>query len=448
VNAHPVDLTIAQAGAALRSGQLSAVSLTEAHLARIESRNPSIGAFVHVATEAALKAAHAADAAIVAGATPGPLHGIPFAIKDIIDIADWPVRWGSQLQQERIATDTAPAVKAMLAGGAIPLGLVASYELASVGPDLHSLYPQPRNPWNRAHITGGSSSGAAAAVAAGMVRLALGTDTGGSIRSPSAYCGTVGLKPTFGAVPMDHVMPLAASLDHVGPIARTVPEVAAAFAVLTNQTMPCSTDVSGIRVAYARNWCHDDLADARLLPLMDDAASVLSLCGVTLTLHDLSDYAGIEAAASRIIHAEQFATHGAAVKANPGSVGPMATHSILTGASVSAEQLRQARRVAAAFRAELETLLREHDVLILPTTMTPALTFTRFAGRRSVWTAMRTIPFNVTGHPALSVPMGVVDGLPFGLQIVGRHGDEATVLCIGAAFEAATDYATLSPNFT
>ena len=442
---HPADLTIFEAGAALRGGELSAVALTEAHLERIAQRNPAIGAFVHVATDAALNAARAADIAFANREDLGPLHGIPFAIKDIFDVAGWPVRWGSRLHQDRIASDTAPAVQAMLDAGAIPLGLVATYELATVGPDRHSLYPQPRNPWNRAHITGGSSSGSAAAVAAGMVRLALGTDTGGSIRSPSGYCGTVGLKPTYSAVPAGGVMPLAPSLDHVGPIARTVPEVAAAFEGMTGRLLSVQSDIAGIRIAYGRDWCHDEAAHAELVSLMDTAASVLTLSGAQVALPRLPDYADIEKAAACILHAEEYATHGEAVAANPGAVGPMAGESILSGASLSPDQLAAAHKVEDAVRADLDALLRDHDVLILPTTLAPAPPFSAFADGKAIWTAMRTIPFNVTGHPALSVPMGFADGLPLGLQIVGRHGDEATVLSVGAAFEAATDHGAMTP---
>ncbi len=442
---HPADLTISEAGAALRGGELSAIALTEAHLERIEKRDPAIGAFVHVATAAALNAARAADNATANGQDLGPLHGIPFAIKDIFDVAGWPVRWGSRLHQDRIASDTAPAVQAMLDAGAIPLGLVATYELATVGPDQHSLYPQPRNPWNRAHITGGSSSGSAAAVAAGMVRLTLGTDTGGSIRSPSAYCGTVGLKPTYGAVPAEGVMPLAPSLDHIGPIARTVPEAAAAFAVMAGRPLSLLSDIAGIRIAYGRDWCHDEAAHADLLQLMDAAASVLTLCSAQVALSRLPDYADIENAAACIIHAEEYATHGDAVAAETAAVGRMAAENIMSGVSVTPDQLATAHNTAKVFRKDVDAVLTDHDVLILPTTMAPALPFSAFADGKAIWTAMRTIPFNVTGHPALSVPMGFADGLPLGLQIVGRHGDEATVLSVGAAFEAATDHGAMAP---
>ncbi|MEY8099245.1 amidase [Falsihalocynthiibacter sp. S25ZX9] len=441
----PADLSIDEAATALRSGTLTATVLVAAHLQRIADRNPAIGAFVHVAPEDATAAAQAADTAFAAGQDFGPLHGIPFAIKDIFDVAGWPVRWGSRLQKDRIATSTAPSVQTLLDAGAVPLGLVATYELATVGPDQHSLYAQPRNPWNPAHVTGGSSSGSAAAVASGMVRIALGTDTGGSVRSPASYCGVVGLKPTYGAVSLDGVMPLATALDHVGPIARNVTEAATVFAVLTKSARAELSGVVGTRIAYGRAWCADTAADPALEPLMDEAASVLSLCGAQVSLVELPDYAAVEAAAAQIILAGEYASHGHTIEAQPSDVGPAAAKSILSGKSVTSRQLVAAQKLVGGFGAAVDTLLRDHDVLILPTTMAPAPPFSAFAEGKTVWTAMRTLPFNVTGHPALSVPMGFANGLPMGLQIVGWHGDEATVCRVGAAFEAATDHGAGDP---
>ncbi|MDF0599121.1 amidase [Psychromarinibacter sp. C21-152] len=444
----PCDLTLAEAGRALRSGRLTSEALTRAHVDRIEAQDGRIGAFVHVAAEEALAAARVADTRMQAGTDLGPLHGIPFAVKDVIDVAGWPVRWGSRLQATRRARETAPAVQRLIDGGAVPLGLVASYEMATVGPDAESLYPQPKNPWNRDHVTGGSSSGSAAAVAAGLVRLSLGTDTGGSVRSPASYCGVVGLKPTAGAVPRDGVMELSGTMDHVGVVARTAADAAAAAAVLSGQVAGSERAVAGLRLAYGRGWAEDEAAHADLMPLLDAAASVLSLCGATVQIRALPDYAGIETVGSDILLSEGFAAHGADVAAaDAEAVGPMARASILSGGEIGVARLKAARARVETLRTQIEALLADHDALILPTTLTPAPAFSAFRAGVPVWTPMRTIPFNLTGHPALSVPMGYADGLPMGLQIVGRHGDDATVLAIGAAFEAATDHSVLQPAF-
>lgn len=442
----PADLSIAEAGAALRQGALTSVALTQAHLDRIAARDGRVGAFTYVAADAALATAAEADRTLAEGRDLGPLHGIPFAIKDIFDVAGLPVRWGSRLHAARIAERTAPAVQALLDGGAVPLGVVATYELASVGPDETAPAPIPVNPWNPGHVTGGSSSGSAAAVAAGLVRLALGSDTGGSVRSPAAYCGVVGLKPTYGALPCDGMMPLAPSLDHVGVIARTVEDATLGFSALSGQRWETGA-ITGLRLAYGRGWAIDPRAHPALLPLLDEAASVLSLCGAAISLTDLPPYDPIEAAGADILAAEAFAVHGAAVAANPDAVGEMARDYIRSGRGIDAARLDAARAKIAPLRAALDAVLEADDALILPTTLTPAPALATRAGQKSPWTPMRTIPFNLTGHPALSVPMGFADGLPLGLQIVGRPNDEATILRIAAAFEAATDHAAPQPPF-
>lgn len=441
----PTDLTIAEAGAALRNGTLSSVALTRAHLDRIDQRDARIGAFVHVAADAAIMAAEAADRMLADGRDIGPMHGIPFAIKDVFDVNGWPVRWGSRLRQDQHADGTAIAVQRLTDAGAVPLGLVATYELATVGPDATSLYPQPVNPWNRDHVTGGSSSGSAAAVAAGMVRAALGTDTGGSVRSPASYCGVVGLKPTFGALPMDGVMPLSPSLDHVGVLARSVADAAAIFAVLTGTPEREPDGIAGMTLAYGRNWAEGDAADPALLPMLDAAASVLSLRGAAIHLARMPGYDAIEAAGSDILLAEGHEVHGRSVDRDPDAVGAMARASIRDGAAIDAGRMERARATVAPLRAAIDAILAGHDALILPTTLTIAPRFTDFAEGRPNWTPMRTIPFNLTGHPALSVPMGRAGGLPLGLQLVGRHGAEATLLRIAAAFEAATDHSVAQP---
>lgn len=442
---NPCDLSIAEAGAALRRGALSSVALIQAHLDRIAMRDPQIGAFIHVAKADALVAAEIADKQLAAGLDRGPLHGIPFAVKDIIDVAGWPIRWGSRGQATRIAGETADAVTAILAAGAVPLGVVATYELATVGPDTTALSRPPVNPWNASHITGGSSSGCAAAVAAGLVRIALGTDTGGSVRSPAAYCGVVGLKPTFDAISRIGVMTLSPSLDHVGVLAHSVDDAGLAFAALTGGSWQPG-GISGLSLAYGRGWAVDPSAHPSLLPLLDDAAGALSLCGARIVPVDLPEYGSAEAAGSDIILAEGHAVHGEMIEADPAAIGDMARASIRAGQSIPAQRLARARECVARLTSAIDAVLADHDALLLPTTLAPAPRFSAFAAGKPVWTAMRTIPFNMTGHPALSVPMGFADWLPLGLQIVGRKGGEDVILRIGAAFEAATDHSALQPS--
>ena len=441
----PADLPLVEAAQHLRDGRLTCRALVESHLTRIAARDPGIGAFVHVDAAGARAAAARADHALASGHDNGPLHGIPFAVKDLIDVAGWPVRFGSRRFADRIAATTAPCVARLIGAGAIPLGLTATYELATVGPDPGSLYPQPRNPWSRAHVTGGSSSGSAAAVAAGMVRIALGTDTGGSIRSPAAWCGIVGLKPERGAVPMAGVQPLAPALDVAGPMAATVNEAALVMAALTGAPAPTGTDLDGRRIGYARAWAEDPAAHPALLPLLDEAAAALGLRGAGITLTDLPDYAPIEATAARILQAEQSQTHAALLAEDAPGLGAMALESLRWGHPLNPDEIAAARRQAQTITAELDAILAPLDALILPTTLTPAPPFAAFADGKATWSPMRTLPFNLTGHPALTVPMGFADGLPMGLQIVGPFGSTPTLLLIGAAFEAATDHTARRP---
>lgn len=444
---HPADLDLAAAGAALRAGTLSSVELTRACLDRVAERDPAIGAFVHLAAETALADAARADttlaAALDGARDPGPLHGIPFAIKDVFDVAGWPVRFGCAHYRDRIAGGTADAVTALVAAGAIPLGLVATYELATVGPDSTSLYPQPRNPWDRDRVTGGSSSGSAAAVSAGMVRFALGSDTGGSARSPAAYCGVAGLKPTAERLSKQGLMPLAPSMDEVGILAASAAEAALVFTALSGE--PVGQGAVAGRIAYGRGWAETATDAGAILPLMDEAASAMSLAGHRIDIVEMPDYAAIEKAGSDILMFEQIAARRAEVAGDDAHVGRMAWASLGTGLSIQPETVAAARNAAALFAARIDGILADHDALILPTTMDIAPLFSEFENGEPVWTAMRTIPFNLSGHPALTVPIGFHRGLPLGMQIVGAKGADARVLAIGAAFEAATDHAVVGP---
>ncbi|OAN76293.1 hypothetical protein A8B78_02060 [Jannaschia sp. EhC01] len=445
----PADLTIAQAGAALRAKRLTCVALVQAHLDRVPSRDPDVGAFVYVAADEALKAAAQADAELSHGLDRGPLHGIPFAVKDLIDVEGWPVRFGSSRFKDRIALKTASCVTAMRDAGAIPLGLVATYELATVGPDTTSLYPQPRNPWNRNHVTGGSSSGSAAAVAAGLVRIAIGTDTAGSVRSPAAFCGVCGVKPEHGVISTDGVQPLAPSLDTVGALGRTVAETALmveAMAGCVGLSSGAPTRLDHVTIGYARHWAMDDpAAHPQLLETLDAAASSLSLLGAQITLIDLPDYASTEALAGQILAAEQAETYKDVIADSGTDVGKMAYDSLLWGEAQTQPALASAKSQRETLRQQVDKMLAQYDAVICPTVLAPARPVSAFADGQAAWVPMRTIPFNLTGHAALSVPMGFADGLPLGLQIVTAFGRSDQLYRIGAAFEGATDHAAVTP---
>ncbi|MBN8629390.1 MAG: amidase [Rhodobacterales bacterium] len=337
----PADLSLPEAAAALRAGTLTSHALTMAVLARIAARNPRLHAFTHVAADA-LEQADRADAMLVAG-DPGPLCGLPVAVKDLIDVAGQPASSGSRVLQGRIADTDAPAIARLRAQGAVLIGKVATYEFAMVGPDLTLPDPPARNPWNPAHITGGSSSGSAAAVAGGLVRLAIGTDTGGSIRSPSAYCGSVGLKPSYDRISRAGAFPLSPSLDHTGPLAATVEEAALALDAMTESDWrPASSrlgqSIAGLTIGYAREWFADDpQASEALVRVMDEAASTLSLLGARIRLVTLPAYAPYEAAASIILHAEALDEHRALIRDHAADYGRPTLQCLAFGVALDAE---------------------------------------------------------------------------------------------------------------
>lgn len=443
---NPANLSILDASHAMKNGKLTSSLLVEAHLEKIDHLNHQIKAFIYINEEDAFVAAKHADQQRLDGIDLGILHGIPFAIKDIIDVDGWPVSWGSHQQKNRIATCTAPIVTQLCQAGAIALGLVATYELATVGPDLTSLYPQPRNPWNLNHITGGSSSGSAAAVASGMVRLAIGTDTGGSVRSPASYCGVVGLKPNYRDLCTDNIMPLSPTLDHVGVICPTAKETYAVFQQLTNGTNRSNgielTSAENLTIGFPRNWyVGEKNVDPKVIELMDNAAAQFSLLGAKIELVDLPRYAEIEQLGSDILHAELFKAHGSK-KSAFGQLGKKVQQSLMMGSNIGNNEYETKLSNMIQLRRELDGIINNYDAMILPTTLTTAPSFEDILSNETFWSPMLTIPFNLTGHPAISVPMGFINDLPIGLQIIGPHNATNDVLAIASLFEINTQHNT------
>lgn len=444
------DLPIPEAAARLRRGELTSVALTGAVLDRIAARDGGLHAFAEVTGEAALAGAAAADAALGQGRDLGPLHGIPFGIKQMIDIAGRPTRAGSRVPAPAAAAD-AVAVQRLRAGGAVIVGALATYEFATVGPDEGLPQPPACNPWDRARITGGSSSGSAAAVAGGLLRSTLGTDTGGSVRSPAAYCGVVGLKPTKGRVPLAGVLPLAPSLDHVGPVSATVEEAALTLdAVSDPGWRPAAAGigqgVDGLRIGYARDWfARDPAASPGVIRALDDAASALSMLGARIVPVELPDYAMFETAAALILDAEALAAHRDRIAAEGPRYGGVCLRSLLRGIGLSEADIAAAWEAARLLGARFDAVLAGADAILTATTLAPAPPVAAFRGGKAVWTAMRTLPFNATGHPALSIPAGFDGGLPVGLQLVAPRGGEDMLCRIGHAFERATDHSVQRP---
>lgn len=451
------DRTIQDTGTDLRAGRSSSVAVTQAHLERIGLRDPVYRAFVALTEERALRDAARADAELAQGIDRGPLHGIPVALKDLIDVAGLPTTCCSRTRPDHLAGEDAAVARRLARAGAVLLGKLATYEFALVGPSFDLPRPPATNPWSLAHITGGSSSGCASAVAGGLVRTTIGSDTGGSLRSPACYCGVVGLKPTFGTVPRGGVFPLSPSLDHIGPISATVTEAALTLDAIAGpdpDALPprpaarcLGRGIEGLRIAYARDWfARDPATMPEIVAAMDDAASQLSLLGARIEDVVLPDYALFEACGAVILHAEALEIHQAALRTSGADYGRAALQSLASGACLTPGDVARARRLGEALKARLERdVFSSFDALVTANTLGVAPPVAAFDGGTVVWAPMRTLPFNLTGHPALALPIGLARGLPMGMQIVGKAFDEAQICRIGDAFERSTDHAVLKP---
>ncbi len=457
------DLSIAEAGRALRGGDVTSMALTEHALARVAALDDALDAFILVTRERALADAARADADLARGIDHGPMHGIPYGLKDIYDTAGIRSTCHSQLRVDNVPDADSEVAARLAAGGGVLVGKLATHEFAIGGPSFDLPFPPARNPWNTEHMPGGSSSGSAAAVAAGMLRMAMGSDTGGSIRGPACYCSTVGLKPTYGRVSRRGVFPLSYSLDHCGPLTRTVEDTALTMQVIAGHDprdpmsarMPVPDfsaglggDLRGLRLAYPRRFFADNpVASGELLAAIDTAAEMMAKLGAEVEQIDLPSYSLFEACGRVIMMAEAYAIHEQDLKTRPFAYGRYAYQRIAAGAVLSAADLMQAFRLRMELSAVLnQQVLAKYDGLITASGITPAPRFDTFDRDVVRSTSMLTIPFNVTGNPALAVPIGfAANGLPFGMQIVGRLFDEPTVLRIGAAYEAKAGWHASAP---
>ena len=449
------ELSVAEAGRKLRDGSVTSVALAEDALARIARIDPAIDSFITVTAERARADAAAADADFAAGRDRGPMQGVPYALKDIYDTAGIRTTCHSKLRLDNVpAQDSVVAAKFKAQGGVL-LGKLATHEFALGGPSFDLPFPPARNPWNREHIPGGSSSGSGAAVAAGLVRMAMGSDTGGSIRGPAAYCGTVGLKPTYGLVSRRGVFPLSTTLDHCGPLSWSVEDSAIALQVIAGYDAldPASAEVPipdyraglndgvrGLRIGLPRHfYAHAENVSPEVVAAIDRAAQTLAEAGaivedITLPAFDLFSLCG-----RVIMFSEAYAIHEQDFQARPLDFGLLTYLRMTLGAFVTATDLHQAMRLRRELAVAVNTALKTHDALITASALAPAPSFAESKPGTPSW-AMQTMPFNVTGNPAMSVPTGFsASGLPLSMQIVGRAFDDATVLRIGAAFETATN---------
>jgi len=462
--APPADLRwlgVAEGSALLAEGRLSPLEWVDALLDQIDRTGGPIAAFLHVARDAARQEALEAGLELTAGRRRGPLHGVPYALKDLFDTAGMPTTGQSRHAMHRVPTVDASVVAALRASGAVLVGKLATHEFAHGGPSLDLPWPPARNPWNPDHFTGSSSSGSGAALAAGLVPMALGTDTGGSVRIPAGMCGVVGLKPTYGLVSRRGVLPLAPCLDAVGPMARTVRDVALMLQAIAGHDPADPTSarrapsdysgvlqpgLRGLKVGVVRHtWETDVAAHPDAVVAMEAALGVLRDAGAALTevrLRPLRQYNDV-----RVIvqEPEAFALFQTALVADASAFGRDFLGRILPGCLVPAHVQVQAHRQRRRMTEEMHRVLDGCDVLVcLGAGPAPRFDAARTHGFRfGLWSDRPnpTSPFSVTGFPALSVCNGfAANGLPLSMQIAARPFDEAAALRVGHAYQCRTDW--------
>lgn len=454
-------LTIADAAKLIHARQLSPVELTEAQLRAIDTFDPQLNAFITVTAELALGQAKRAEQEIVSGNYRGPLHGIPVGIKDIYNTSGILTSAGSRLCAGNIPSVDAAAVTKLYAAGAVLLGKLATHEFAHGGPSFDLPWKPARNPWRLEHFTGGSSSGSGAAVAAGLVLGALGSDTGGSIRGPASFCGTVGVLPTYGLVSRAGVIPNSFTFDRCGPLTWTVEDAALMLQAIAGYDAadPGSVEhptpdyraaltagIKGIRIGVLRHfWEQDLIVDESLRNAMEEAIRTLrGLGAIVETCHTrpLADSHDVKVV---IAEAELFSIHYRDLVARPGEFGRDFLGRVLPACLFQAadyvEALRERRRVMAAMRP----LYKKYDVL-LTAAFGPAPRLDQYR-TVSFWQRPNILTHaNVTGGPALAQCIGFSPhGLPLGMQILGRPWDDATVLRVGHAYEHATAWRSRRP---
>jgi aspartyl-tRNA(Asn)/glutamyl-tRNA(Gln) amidotransferase subunit A len=455
-------LSIAEAGRRMALGELTSTALTEAFLARIAAVDHKIASFVTLTADRARNAARQADRELSQGLRRSPLHGIPIGLKDIYETEGVLTTGHSHLRADYVPAVDAETVRRLKAGGAVILGKLATHEFANGAMTPDQPFPAARNPWNTDYQPGGSSSGSGAAVAAALCMGAMGSDTGGSIRNPAGFCATAGIKPTYGLVSRCGIFPLSFSFDTAGPLAWTVEDNALMLDVLAGHDANDQASVKapkvdygasahrpikGMRIALARSWYEDGLT-ADMAKGMDEAVRVLRDQGAVIeevVFPDIWDY---HICGRVIITTEAHAIHRQEVIETPEKFGYTTRRRFQLGAFLTAEQYLSAVRFRRKLQVDTRAAMRGYDLVMAPNQWGPPETFEEpqpifhFLGKASL-----SMPFNVTGQPALTVCCGFAsDGLPLAFQLGGRPFDEASVFAAGAAYERATPWRLRRPT--
>jgi aspartyl-tRNA(Asn)/glutamyl-tRNA(Gln) amidotransferase subunit A len=465
----PADLTLTEAAGAVREGALSSLALTEACLARIEVHDPKLKAFISVEREAVLEAARRADVERAAGRLRGPLHGVPLAHKDMYYRKGHISTCGSKIKRNDVPDVTSTVLARLEAAGALYVGGLNMSEFAA-GPTGHNEhYGDCRNPWNRAHITGGSSSGSGAATAARLVYGAMGSDTGGSVRLPAGLCGVVGLKPTYGRISRYGALPRSWSNDTMGPLCRTVADCAlmtqvvagadpndptAAAVPVGDYVAAADRGVDGLRIGMPKGYFAEGVAD-EVARVLEEAAGELEMAGAQIVDVLVPDLKPVYRLGDIVSKSEAASYHGKWMRSCPEDYGGHTRTRTEAGFHIPATHYLDALRLRGRHtEAFLATVLTACDVLLAPVIpmLTPRIDETAFhdAGNVPEVVTMMTAftrPMNYLGLPALSVPGGFGPGnLPISFQVIGRPFDEDTLFAVGGAFQRATEWHDAVPT--
>ncbi|HZP29783.1 MAG TPA: amidase [Acidimicrobiia bacterium] len=459
-----IPLTLHEAARALRAGELTSVELTAACIARADALDDQLGCYLARFDEEALAAAAAADERLAAGRDDGPLQGIPIGVKDILATTEGPTTANSLVHDPAWgAGRDAPVITRLRAAGAVITGKVTTMEFAIGMPDFAKPFPIPRNPWDPAAWPGGSSSGTGNGVAAGFFLAGLGTDTGGSIRIPAAYCGVSGLMPTFGRVPKSGCVPLGFTLDHIGPLARGAWDCAAVLQVLAgaDPSDPNSVDVpvpdyhagidggvEGLTVGVMREHHFND-PDPGTEAAFDAAIAQLRDLGATVVDVSIPYYQEVTAASLVTMASEAMAYHRNDLCERWDDYFARTRELVVWGVLASGADYVQAQRVRRVGQRALAGVLRGVDVIATPTASTGAPLYERInsEGGMGTFGSIHTPYWDAVGNPVLAVPMGFTDaGMPVSLQLAGRPFDESTLLRVGHAYQCATDWHLRVPD--
>lgn len=456
-------LTIAEVAQLLRTKELSPVEYARALIERTERHDRTLNAFLRFTPELALEDARRAEAEIARGEWRGPLHGVPYGLKDIVDYAGLPTTAHSKILRENVAAADAAVTQKLKAAGGVFMGKLSTHEFAIGGPSFDLPWPPARNPWNRDHFCGGSSSGSGAATAAGLLPAAIGTDTGGSVRNPAAMCGVVGMKATYGAVSRRGVFPLAFSLDHVGALSRTVRDNALVLDVIAghdpldpgsaNRAMggysaELDRGVKGVRVGVIRHFYARDMqADPEMSAGIEGAVETLARLGATVREVETAPLGHYLACNRIILTSEAFAIHEKWMRERPQDYGALARERIMAGAFVRAADYVNATRVRRKLTDAFHALFADIDVAVTASSLDPPCRIDDPKAIEHTYGRQARAPFNVTGSPALCVPTGFSkNGLPLAMQIVGRPWSEALVYRVAHAYEQATQWVKSHPQ--